>query len=120
MKINEISEQELRARLAECDYPDEHCEQFPEAPSVTDNVIDQIRKFGPKSEELFLVWWETGCVASDAFNVQDITPALLRRNLQLKDLAVVLYYDWLLKNPHDAVQNYHRRACASKHKSDKQ
>ena len=119
MNTINLTDEELRARLMECDYPDEHSQRFPGAPSVVDNVIKQIRSLNDESRSVFMEWWKTGVLKSKAFEYgaqklkageyKAITPEFLRRRMRLKDLAVILYYDWLLKSPREALNAIYRK-----------
>lgn len=119
MNTINLTDEVLRARLLECDYPDEHSQHFPEAPSVVDKVMMQIRALNDESRALFMEWWETGVLKSRAFEYgvqklktgehESVTPEFLRKRMHLKDLAVILYYDWLLKAPQEALNNIYRK-----------
>ena len=92
--MNKITYIEIRQSLLKAGYPDRD--------DVLNSTIDQIRNFQEKPAELFNLWLETNIVANDAFNVDGITPQYLRQKMDLTDVAVLIYYNWLLVAPNDA------------------
>jgi hypothetical protein len=75
---------------------------YPNQDTILDSTIDQINKFQEKPAELFNLWLKTNVVADDAFNIDGITPQFLRQKMKLTDVAVIIYYNWLLVAPNDA------------------
>ena len=75
---------------------------YPNQDTILDSTIDQINKFQEKPAELFNLWLKTNVVADDAFNIDGITPQFLRQKMELTDVAVLIYYNWLLVAPNDA------------------
>lgn len=92
--MNTITDTEIRQLLLKAGYPDKD--------EILNSTIDQIKKFQEKPTELFRVWVDTNAVADDAFNVDGITPQFLRQKMKLTDIAVLIYYNWLLVAPNDA------------------
>ena len=89
-----ITDKEIRQSLLNAGYPDKD--------EILNSTIDQIKKFQDAPAELFNSWLETNGVADDAFNIDGITPLLLRQKMKLTDVAVIIYYNWLLVAPNDA------------------
>ena len=92
MKI--LTDSEIRQSLLKAGYPAQD--------EILNSTIDQVKKFQTAPAELFNSWLETNVVADDAFNVDGITPLLLRQKMKLTDVAVLIYYNWLLVAPNDA------------------
>ena len=89
-----ITDIEIRQSLLKAGYPNRD--------DLLSSTIDQIRNFQEKPAELFNLWLETNVVADDAFNIDGITPQYLKQKMKLTDVAILIYYNWLLVAPNDA------------------
>ncbi len=87
------TDKEIEERLYEADYSHN--------PAVISSVTRQIRQLGDKAEKAFLEWWNTG--KTPAFDIEGITPAFCRKMHQMTDVAIILTYDQLLKDPKRAA-----------------
>jgi hypothetical protein len=87
------SDQEIEARLYEADYSHND--------AVIKSVIRQIRQLGQPAEQAFEDWWKTGKVPT--FDIEGITSAFCRRMHHMNDVALILTYDQLNKNPKRAA-----------------
>lgn len=77
--------------LEECDYPMNQ--------TIRDSVIKQLQNLQPESAELFNQWVKTRKIDAQAFNIEGITPAYLRETRNMVDIAIILAYDGLLREP---------------------
>jgi len=91
MKI--YTDDELRGRLLETDYPNDE--------KLLKDVILKIRNFGNAAQKMFDNWYATSKITH--FDVAGINPAYLRRCHNMKDVGIIIAYDWLQKKPNEAA-----------------
>ena len=84
---------ELKDRLLECDYPNDE--------QLLDGVIQKIRNLGTEAQKVFDNWYTTSKISD--FDIGGITPAFLRKHHKMKDVGIIIAYDWLLKKPEEAT-----------------
>ena len=77
--------------LEECDYPMNK--------TIRDSVINQLQNLQPQALGLFNQWVKTRKIDSDAFCIEGITPEFLRKKRRMEDIAIILAYDGLLREP---------------------
>jgi hypothetical protein len=85
---------ELIERLIECDYPNDD--------KLLGEVVEKIQNLGPEAKKIFDLWFTTGRLTD--FNIQDITPAYLRKFHKMKEAGIIIAYDWLFKDEKNAVR----------------
>ena len=90
----ERTDEELRKRLLETDYPNDE--------KVLNVVVERIRNFGDDARSMFDNWWNTSKIP--AFVIDGINPAFLRNRHKMKDVAIIIAYDWLSKEPKEAAR----------------
>lgn len=88
------TDEQLREILMDNDYPTT-------VESMIDNVISQLKSLDPKAQEMFDNWIKTGMV--EDYEINGITPEFMRNKFHAKDVAIILAYDGLLKNPKNAT-----------------
>jgi hypothetical protein len=81
-------DEELKKRLLETDYPNDE---------KLNEVIKRIRNFGHDAQSMFQGWYNTAKIPS--FDINGITPAYLRKQHNMKDVGIIIAYDWLSKEP---------------------
>jgi len=89
-----ITDEELKKRLLETDYPNND--------ELLNGVIKKIRNFGDGAQSMFDEWYNTAKIP--AFDVNGITPAYLRNRHNMKDIGILIAYDWLSKEPEEAAR----------------
>ncbi len=88
------TDKEIQDRLFESDYPkNEH---------LISGVLERIHAFGPQAAELFEYWMETGKMVK--FEVGGISSDFLRKHHNMKDVALIIAFDWLNKEPREAAR----------------
>lgn len=92
--MKQYTDQALKDLLLEADYPNDE--------RLLKGVITRIREFGPEAAALFEAWAEQG--KSPKFEVEGITSDNLKRRFKMKDVALIIAYDWLRKKPHEAAR----------------
>lgn len=90
--MNYTSE-ELKELLLDEDYPASN-------DYMLNSVINQIKNLTPKAKKAFDEWCDSRTLPS--FNIDGVTPEFLRNNHQCTDIAIILAYDGLIRNPKDA------------------
>jgi hypothetical protein len=85
--------EELIERLLESDYPNDA--------QLLEGVIQKIRHFGTEAQAMFDEWYATSGISP--FDVKGITPAWLRKYHRMKDVGIIIAYDWLQKKPDEAA-----------------
>lgn len=84
---------ELKERLLENDYPNDE--------KLLESVIQKIQNFGTETQRIFDDWYITAKITD--FDINGITPAYLRKYHKMKDVGIMIAYDWLQKAPQEAV-----------------
>ena len=92
--MKEYTDQEIRNLLLEDDYPNK-------AP-ILEGVIKRIRSFGPEAAEMFDEWASSG--KQPKFEVNGVSSDTLRREQGMKAVALIIAFDWLKKEPHEAAR----------------
>ncbi len=92
--MKEYTDQEIINLLLEDDYPNK-------AP-ILEGVIRRIRGFGPEAYEMFDQWATSG--KQPKFEVNGVSSEQLRKEQNMKAVALIIAYDWLLKEPHEAAR----------------
>lgn len=87
------TEKEIKERLLEEDYPNN--------PVLLESVTSQILSLTDEGEEKFIEWFETKKLFP--FNINGITPDFLRKYHAMKDVAIILCYARLKKDPNLAT-----------------
>ena len=90
--MNQYTDKEIKERLLEADYPSD--EQF------LSGVIERIRSLGPEATALFEQWMEKR--VSPKFELAGISSNYLRLHHKMKDVALIIAFDWLTKEPDEA------------------
>jgi len=65
------------------------------------SVVTQLQNLTPEGRAAFEHWCDTRRVPE--FNIEGITPDFLRVNHQATDVAIILAYDGLIRNPRQAI-----------------
>lgn len=84
---------ELTEILLECDYPASN-------KKLMESVIKQLQNLTPKAKAAFEHWVNTRNLPK--FNIEGVTVEYLKRHHRSTDIAVILAYDGLIKNPKSA------------------
>jgi len=87
------STEELKNILLDNDYPISN-------PKLIESVIKQLLHLTPIGEKAFIHWQETRELPS--FDIEGVTAEYLKSHLKSTDIAVILAYDGLVKNPKSA------------------
>lgn len=88
------TDEEIKDRLFEIDYPNnEH---------LISGVLERIHSFGPQAAEKFEYWMETGKMVK--FEVGGISSDFLKKHHKMKDVALIIAFDWLNKSPQEATR----------------
>jgi len=90
----ERTDEDLKKRLLETDYPNDE--------KILNRIVERIRNFGDGGRSMFDDWYNTAKIP--AFDIDGITPAFLRSRHKMKDVAIIIAYDWLLKDPKEAAR----------------
>ena len=85
---------EIKDRLLEADYPDDEV--------LLSGVLKRIRDFGPEASTMFIAWMEKG--TSPKFEEAGITSDYLKTYHRMKDVALIIAFDWLKKKPGEAAR----------------
>jgi len=91
--MKEYTNEEIKARLVEDDYPNNDL--------VLGGVIAKVRNLGPEAKTMFDNWY-TASAPIPKFDIEAVTPDYLRERYNMKDAAIILAYDWLTKSPKEA------------------
>ena len=91
--MKNITDTELKERLLETDYPNDE--------KLLSEVIEKIRNFGNEAQSMFENWYSTAKISS--FDINGVTPAYLRKFHNMKDVGIIIAYDWLLKKPAESA-----------------
>lgn len=67
---------------------------------LVDSVIRQLQNLTPEAEAAFAHWCDTRELPD--FNIEGITPEFLKNYHRATDIAVILAYDGLVRNPKSA------------------
>lgn len=67
------------------------------------NILQKIENFSPDTLALFDEWMATGKIRD--FSMMGITPGWLRENRDMKDIGILIAYDWILKEGDIAVKS---------------
>lgn len=86
-----MEEDYLNDLLDDCDYPRDE--------KLRKSVITQLRNLQENSLNLFNQWKKTHKIAPDAFDIEGITPLFLKTKRRMEDIAIILAYDGLLREP---------------------
>lgn len=92
--MKEYTDQELKELLLEDDYPNNE--------ALITGVIRRIRSFGEAAAKMFEQWAEKG--VSPTFEIEGISSSFLRNQCAMKNVALIIAYDWLMKDPHEAAR----------------
>lgn len=86
------SKDEIRERLLECDYP--------QGTTLLEDAVNRISEFDANAAEMFNKWYNTG--KTPRFEVNGISSDYLIATYGMKDPALIITYDWLMKEPGEA------------------
>jgi len=89
-----ITNEDLKKRLLETDYPNDE--------KILNVIVERIRNFGDAARSMFEEWYNTAKIP--AFVIDGINPAFLRNRHNMKDVAIIIAYDWLSKDPREAAR----------------
>ena len=92
--MKEYTDQEIKTLLLEDDYPNKT--------PLLDGVISRVREFGPEAAQMFDEWASSG--KQPKFEVNGISSSSLKKEQGMKAVALIIAYDWLLKDPHEAAR----------------
>lgn len=92
--MKEYTDQELKVLLLEDDYPNNE--------TMLSGVISRIRSFGEPAAKMFEQWAEKGIPPK--FEVEGVSSAFLKSQIDMKNVALIIAYDWLTKDPHEAAR----------------
>lgn len=87
------TEEELKNILLENNYPVSN-------KRLIDSVVRQLQSLSPEAGAAFEHWRETRNLPD--FNIGGVTPSFLKNYHHSTDIAIILAYDGLLKNPKSA------------------
>lgn len=85
--------EKLQEILLDNDYPASNKQ-------LLENVIDQLQHLTPEGMEAFVHWCDTRNLPS--FNIEGITADYMKTYHHANDIAVILAYDGLIRNPKSA------------------
>ena len=88
------SDNEIRERLLEADYPGNE--------ELISGVLERIHAFGPSASRMFEKWMDDGKMPR--FEEAGISSDYLRSHQRMTDVALIIAYDWLLKDPAEAAR----------------
>ena len=91
--MKEYTDQEIKELLLEDDYPNKA--------AILEGVIQRIRSFGPEAAAMFDEWATTG--KQPKFEESGISSEFLRKEQHMKAVALIIAFDWLKKEPHEAA-----------------
>lgn len=92
--MNMFTDKEIKDRLLEADYPNNDV--------LLSGVLERIRAFGPEASRMFEKWMEDG--ATPKFDTAGISSDYLRVHHNMKDVALIIAFDWLHKKPEEAAR----------------
>jgi len=92
--MKEYTDQEIKDLLLEDDYPNKAV--------ILEGVIQRIRSFGPEAAAMFDEWATTG--KQPKFEENGISSEFLRKEQHMKAVALIIAFDWLKKEPHEAAR----------------
>ena len=92
--MKEYTDQEIKELLLEDDYPNKAV--------ILEGVIQRIRSFGPEAAAMFDEWATTG--KQPKFEENGISSEFLRKEQHMKAVALIIAFDWLKKEPHEAAR----------------
>ena len=92
--MKEYTDQEIKDLLLEDDYPNKA--------AILEGVIQRIRSFGPEAAAMFDEWATTG--KQPKFEENGISSEFLRKEQHMKAVALIIAFDWLKKEPHEAAR----------------
>jgi hypothetical protein len=92
--MKEYTDQEIKEFLLEDDYPNKA--------AILEGVIQRIRSFGPEAAAMFDEWATTG--KQPKFEENGISSEILRKEQHMKAVALMIAFDWLKKEPHEAAR----------------
>ena len=81
----------LNELLDECDYPRNE--------QLRKSVIAQLQNLTEESSKLFAQWKKNRKIAPNAFEIEGITPVYLKTVRKMEDIAIILAYDGLIREP---------------------
>jgi len=84
------TEDELKTILLENDYPASN-------QKLLESVIKQLQDLTPEAKAAFEHWCDTRELPD--FNIEGITPDYMKTYHRSTDIAIILVYDGLLRNP---------------------
>jgi hypothetical protein len=76
----------------------EHCPE-----EMLPSIIKKIENFSPDTLSLLDQWIETGKIKD--FSMMGITSKWLRENKDMKDIGMLIAYDWIVKEGEAAVKS---------------
>ena len=85
--------EEIKDLLLELDYPNQ--------PQLLESVSRQLLSLTGESRSAFIKWYESRELPD--FEIEGITPAFLRKYHSMTDVAIILAYARLLKEPKAAA-----------------
>lgn len=85
--------EEIKDLLLELDYPNQ--------PQLLESVSRQLLSLTGESKSAFIKWYESRELPD--FEIEGITPAFLRKYHSMTDVAIILAYARLLKEPKAAA-----------------
>lgn len=88
----EYTEPEIREILLECDYP--------LSGTLLDDTVKRICCLGSEAAKMFSEWHKSG--RTPHFEINGITSDFLILTYKMKAPALIIAYDWLLKEPDEA------------------
>lgn len=85
--------EEIQNILLDNDYPASNKQ-------LLESVIRQIQKLTPEAKDAFEIWCDTRNLPS--FDIDGVTVDFLKTHHRMTDIAVILAYDGLIRNPRSA------------------
>ena len=83
-------------------------EDIPSNKTMRDSIAKQLEELGEEAQEMFDLWYQTG--KSPRFNVNGISSNDLRTKFKnIKDLAIILAYDHIIKSPKEALKLFTKK-----------
>jgi hypothetical protein len=92
--MKKISDDELRERLLESNYPNDEV--------ILRATIESIRNLGSAAGAVFENWYATGKI-SGFEEIEGITPDFLRERHNMEDVGIIIAYDMLSKDGKSAA-----------------
>ena len=94
---------EIRERLLECDYP--------QGTTLLEDAVNRICEFCDNAAEMFNNWYSTG--KTPRFEVNGISSDYLISTYGMKYPAMIIAYDWLMKEPGEAKRLFKKSIVKS-------